>query len=245
MNFKKLRQMNTIKGNADTGAKEEQVSSFIHLHISVNGKSKAQPVLIELHQSEDEEKVVFKTDKNLIKYLSAVNTGKTLFVSSDAGFRKLDYTQLAIKIYLRQIIKLNVCCENYQLICVDAITGSSPFNIKVQGAGKADLRLDAPVVKMNLQNQGDILIAGKCVEADIKTQLEGNLYARGFISQAMKLKNMSEGNMEVFAEESISIAHFGKGNIYYYGNAKLLNVNQSGEGFILHKKSIQKETAVL
>jgi len=102
MNFKKLRAMNTIKRSGSIDLREQQVSSFIHLHVAINAKENGQSVQIELHPSQ-EEKVVFETDTNLVRFFSAVNLGRTLFVASDAGYRNIDFTLLKIKVYLRQV----------------------------------------------------------------------------------------------------------------------------------------------
>lgn len=240
MNFKKLRAMNTIKGSGDTTMREQEVSSFIHLHVAINAKGNGEPVQIELYSSE-EEKVVFETDANLVRYFSAVNLGRTLFVASDAGYRNIDFTLLKIKVYLRQLARLQITCDNFRLTTANLLSSPMPLELKVQGVGNADIAMDVPVVKALFQVEGNITLKGNCEEAQLRTHSKGNLLAKDFVTQKLKLKNMSEGSLEVHAEKSIEIFHGGEGNVHYYGNARLNDVVQRGEGFIQHKENTKEE----
>jgi hypothetical protein len=226
MNFKKLRQMLTVKGNGKIGLKKHSISSFLNLHISVKG-------LVELHQS-DEEKVEVEADENLFDYISVVNSGKTLFVTSEAGYRKLDFTNLKVKIFFRQLAKLYIRCDDGNVISRTVIASTTPLEVKIQSIGATDLKLDVPALKMLIQSKGDVTLSGKCANADIKSQAEGNLFAKEMIAESLKIKNMSSGNVAVFANKIISISHYGEGFVHYYGNAVLHDVNQFGMGEVKH-----------
>jgi hypothetical protein len=228
MTFKKLRQMITIKGNKNLVSKEYPVSSFLNLHLSVNGR-------VELYQG-DEEKVEITTDDNLLPFIGVVNSGKTLFVTSEEGYRRPEFTQLTAKIYLRQISKLNIRCSGGEVTTPHTISLAQSLEIKIQSVGNTELKLDLPFLKMLIQNEGNVILSGKCGEAEIKSQSEGNLFARELLADHLKIKNMSEGNVEVFAANTISISHYGEGFIHYYGEGRLIDVNQRGEGEIKHKK---------
>ena len=116
-----------------------------------------------------------------------------------------------------------------------------PLELKVQGVGNANIALEVPVLKALFQVEGNISLQGKCEEAQLRTHSVGNLMAKDFVTQKLKLKNMSEGFLEVHAEKSIEIFHGGEGNVHYYGNARLNDVVQRGDGFIHHKEIIKEE----
>lgn len=240
MNFKKLRAMNSIKGSGSIALREQEVSSFIHLHVAINAKGNGQSVQIELHPSA-EEKVVFETDSNLVRFFSAVNLGRTLFVASDAGYRNIDFTLLKIKVYLRQVARLQITCDNFRLTTANRLSSPMPLELKIQGVGNADVALEVPVLKALFQVEGNIALKGICEEAQLRSHSVGNLMAKDFVTQKMKLKNMSEGFLEVHAEKTIEIFHGGEGNVHYYGNARLNDVVQRGEGFIQHKEMTREE----
>lgn len=86
--------MITVKGNATVASRKYNVSSFIHLHLSVNGQ-------VQLCQS-DEEKVEIETNENLFHFIDVVNSGKTLFITSEEGYRKPQFSQLKVKVYFRK-----------------------------------------------------------------------------------------------------------------------------------------------
>jgi hypothetical protein len=226
MNFKKLRQMITVKGNGQTIIKEYEVSSFLHLHLSVDGHT-------ELYQG-DEEKVIVETDNNLVDFIGVTNSGKTLFITPASGYRTLQFSNLKIKVYFRQLSKLHVCFDQGMLTCANPIALPGALEAKLQASGPVNLLLDVPVFKAVIQQKGDIILSGNCSEADIRTQAEGNLFAREFIARQLNIRNMSEGNVEVSATETISITQYGEGYVHYWGNARLVNVNQRGNGIIKH-----------
>jgi hypothetical protein len=228
MNFKKLRQMITVKGNGHTTTKEYAISSFLHLHLSADGN-------VELHQGE-EEKIIIETDKNLLDYIGITNSGKTLFISPEAGYRRIEFSTLRIKVYFRQLNKLHICFEEGEVNCANAISGTGSLELKLQGSGPVNLNIDVPVLKALIQHKGDVTLSGTCTEAEIKTQADGDLNSKDLIAQNLVIKNYSEGNVEACATETISISQYGRGFIYYWGNARLVHMNQRGNGIVKHIK---------
>jgi len=228
MNFKKLRQMIEIKGNGNIVSKEIPVSSFIRLHLAAKG-------LIELVSS-DEEKVIIETDENLLDYFEAVNSGRTLYISSEAKFKKPAFTKCVIKIYLRQIDALYVRCDGGDVNCSKVITLDNPLEIKIQSIGNTNLNICAPAIKVLSQCSGNVTLKGKCGSLTIKNQSEGNLFALEMIADDLSIRNMAEGNVELYANRSISIAHWGQGDVHYAGNAVLTGIKQYGDGIIKHVK---------
>jgi hypothetical protein len=226
VNFKKLRQMIEVKGNGNIVSRQVPVSSFVRLHLAATG-------LIELIQS-NEEKVVIETDENLQDYFEAVNSGRTLYISSEAKFRKPAFTKCHTRVYLRQLSTLQVCCDGGEVICPDAITLTEPLEIKIQSVGNTSLYINAPAIKLVSQCQGDVAIKGACGHIDIKNKSEGNFSSKELIAETLSIKNMSEGNVDLFAAHNITISHFGEGDVHYYGNAVLKDVKQYGDGHISH-----------
>ena len=153
--------MISITGNSNIKSKEYNVSSFVHLHISVNSRHEQQQSRVELHQSTDE-RVVIETDENLLEYFSVVNSGKTLFITTEPGYRSLDFSGITVKIYFRQLRKLNLNCERCQVICANPISLSTSIDIKIQGAMNIGLKLDvhhygnAILSNVNQQGAGEI-----------------------------------------------------------------------------------------
>jgi hypothetical protein len=226
VSFKKLRQMIEVKGNGNIVSREISVSSFIRLHIGGRG-------LVELYQS-DEEKVIIETDENLQEYFEAGNSGRTLYVSAGAILKKPVYTKCIIRIYCRQIDVLYIRNEQGDLICPNEISLINPLKITIQTVGNTSLNINAPSIKMLCQAEGNISMKGKCESIEIKNQSQGDFFGKELLADKLTIKNMAQGNVELFAEKEIRISHFGEGYIHYYGNAVLKDVKQYGHGEIKH-----------
>ena len=220
--------MMEVKGNGNIVSKDIKVSSFVRLHLS--GKS-----LVELYQS-DEEKVIIETDDNLQEFFEVVNSGRTLYVSAEAKFRKPVYTKCTIKVYFRQIDVLHIRNDHANLVCPQEIHLSNPIEIKVQSIGNTELIIHAPVINILCQSIGKVTLKGKCGEVRIKNQNEGDFDSTALMAESLSIKNMAEGNVELFANKEITISHFGEGYVHYRGNALLMDVKQYGSGEIKHIK---------
>jgi len=215
-----------VQGNGNIVSREISVSSFIRLHLSGRG-------LIELHKS-DEEKVIIETDENLQEYFEAVNSGRTLYVSAEAKFKKPVFTKCVMKIFLRQMDTLYIRNDNANVVCANEISLSNPLEVKIQSVGNTELNIVAPTIKILSQCQGDVVLKGKCESIEIKNQSQGNFNSRELIAEELTIKNMAQGNIDLFANKTISIKHFGQGYIHYAGNATLKDVKQFGESEIKH-----------
>ena len=225
-NFKKLRQMFEVKGNGNIVSKETKVSSFIRLHLSGRG-------IIELYQA-DEEKVVIETDENLQEFFDITNSGRTLYVSSDAKLKRPVYTKSVIKVYIRQMDTLYIRNESADVVCPDRLNLANPLEIKIQSVGNTELDIAAPAIKLLSQCQGNVVLKGKCDSITIKNQSQGNLDTAQLEANELTIKNMAEGNIDLFANQSISISHYGQGYIHYAGNAILKDIKQYGDGEVVH-----------
>ena len=124
--------------------------------------------------------------------------------------------------------------DKADLVCPEEILLSNPIEIKVQSVGNTKLNINAPAIRLLCQAVGNISIKGKCGSITIKNQSEGDLNAMGLIAEVLSIKNMAEGNIELFAEREITISHFGEGSVYYAGPAVLKDVKQYGSGKIGH-----------
>jgi hypothetical protein len=228
VNFKKLRQMIEVKGNGNIVSKEISVSSFIRLHLSGKG-------IVELHQS-DNERVIIETDENLQEYFDVVNSGRTLFISAEAKFRKPVFTACKIKVFLRQMDVLYIRNDHANVVCTNEIKLLNPLEIKIQSVGNTELNINAPIIKLLSQCQGNVVMKGKCDTIEIKNQSEGDFIAKELIAEELTIKNMAQGNVELFANKAITINHYGQGYVHFFGSAVIKDVKQYGDGLIQHKE---------
>jgi hypothetical protein len=229
VSFKNLRKMIEIKGNGNIVSREINVSSFIRLHLGGCG-------LVELHQG-DEEKVIVETDENLQSYFAATNAGRTLYVGTETSLRRLIFTSCIIKVYVRQMNTLYVRMEKGSVVCPSEIILTEPLKITVQSEGDTQLNLNVPAIKILCQTEGNTTLMGECEKIDIKNMSEGFFNSKQLKAGELYIKNMSEGNVDLYAEKTIRMKHYGEGYMHYYGPAKVIDVLQYGEGEIKHMKT--------
>lgn len=217
------------QGTGNIISKTINVSSFVRLHVSVKG-------LVELIQA-DEEKVVIEADDNLVDFIQAQNSGRTLYVTGEGKWKIPGFTKLHIKVYYRQLYNLyNGSERGGELICGNPIRSGEPLEIKISSEKSyTSLDVDAAFVKLVTTCEGNVKIKGACNTLDINAKSEGNLDAKEMKAKNLVLKNYSEGDLWLYAEETITISNYGEGNIYYWGDAVLKDIKQYGEGEVRHQ----------
>jgi len=216
-----------VKGNENIVSTQRSISSFIRLHISINGT-------VELIQA-DEEKVIVEADENLQEYIEVTNSGRTLYVTAEGKWRKAGFTSLIVKIYYRQLYNIYNASSNGELLCTNTLKSSEPVEVKIYSEkSSSKLSLNAPAVKLITACVGDVEIEGACNTLEINAKSQGDLNARNMHAKTVTLKNYSQGNLAVYAEEWLIINNYGEGNISYYGEGKLKDIKQYGSGEIKH-----------
>ncbi|OUJ72882.1 head GIN domain-containing protein [Hymenobacter crusticola] len=213
------------QGSGTIASQQHVVSSFTRLHLSVRGT-------VELYQGL-EEKVVVEADDNLLDYVQVVNSGRTLYVTSENKLRAPAFTRLRVQVYLRQLDELYIASQG-AVVCATPLVAAESLTIKVYAQGDTALHIVAPKLALTAASQGNLSVAGQADEVVIKLASEGNFDGRDLRAQHLRLRNMSEGNIDLYAEQTIALTHLGQGYIHYGGSARLADVHQYGAGEICH-----------
>lgn len=215
-----------VKGNEEMITKEIRVSSFVRLHLLTSG-------IIEVFQA-DEEKVIIETDENLVHYFEVINSGRTLYVSSEGKLNKPLFTKCRVSIFLRNINTIDISHEEATVICKEGIKSSFPISIKIREAHSVSLSVDSPGISLLHQAAGHVTLSGKCRQAAIKVQGEGDLDAAALEAEELQLKHLSGAEVKVHADKLIDINQLGDGPIYYSGPGVLRDISVRGEGIVKH-----------
>jgi hypothetical protein len=217
-----------VQGNGNIISKEISVNSFVRLHVSIGGQ-------IELVQA-DEEKVVIETDENLMEYMEIENSGRTLYITTGGKLRIPDFTSRKVTIYYRQLYTLYNACEKASLVCVNTLRSGEPVEIKIfSDKSTSSLDIDAASVKLITACVGNVEIKGACNLLDINAKSQGDLDAKNMKAQNVVLKNYSQGDIDLFADETLTISNYGQGNIHYWGNGIIKDIKQYGSGEVRHQ----------
>jgi hypothetical protein len=226
-NFRKLRQMIEVQGNGNITSSEKQVSSFLRIHLSINGN-------VELIQS-TEEKVVIECDENLHDFFDITNSGRTLYVTSEAKLRRPVFTSLKVKVYIRQVDTIYNACHG-NVLSDGALTCTNGLELKILSHGDTLLNINAPDLKLKSACHGNVTLTGNCGKLKIKAESHGDLDCRELRAGEVDVTNASHGELVVYSYATIIIKNAGHGNIYYYGPGQLKDIIQRGQGEIRHKE---------
>lgn len=218
--------MIAVAGNGNIVSVEKQVSSFIRLHLSVNG-------FVELIQS-DEEKVMIEADDNLQDYFEVVNSGRTLYITNEAKLRRPIFSDLTIKVFFRQMDTLYNACHG-DVVTVGEIYLNNPLDIKIMSHGNTELAISTPSIKLTTACHGNISLRGQCNDLTIKHVSHGNMDCKEMLANHASLHNVAHGDVKLYSKESIIIKNYGNSHIHYFGPGQLKDVVQNGNGEIKYK----------
>lgn len=225
LTFKQLREMMKAQGSGTLAVRTLDVSSFTRLHLSVRGT---------IHfVVGPTEKVEIEADDNLLDYVEVVNSGRTLYVTGASKLRGPVYTTLRITVYLRQLNALNISADG-DVDCPDPLRLDTPLELKIQSNGNVSLHVEVPTLTANIASDGSTTLRGSADEAQIRVASHGHFFGRDFHVQHLRLRNASDGNVEVWAEQTIALQHRGNGYLHYGGPARLTDVSQLGSGPVKH-----------
>jgi len=214
-----------VQGSGTVAVREQAVSSYTRLHLSVHGA-------VELVQS-TEEKVVVEADDNLLDYINVVNSGRTLYVTNESKLRGPEFSALRIIVHLRQLDKLDLAGHG-SVRCQNPLTAAGPLDVRINSQGDTDLWVEAPALTVNLACEGNVTLRGHCDQVTLKTAASGDLDGAGLRAQHLKLRNLSAGNVTLYAEQTIAIQHLGAGFVHYAGPARLTDIRHFGQGPVQH-----------
>lgn len=175
------------------------------------------------------------TDENLQSFVTAINSGRTLYISLKTMLKMPEFTALKLQVFTRQLDTINIGTHG-NVIMSKAYNGALPLDIKIQSAGDTELHLSAPSIKINIQSHGNFKIVGECGGLSAKTQSHGDFDAQDLIAQNVVFSTQSKGNAWLYASESLIIKHAADGFVHYYGEGILKDIQHHGSGEVKHCK---------
>lgn len=117
--------------------------------------------------------------------------------------------------------------------CVVAITVPSLESFESTGSGDARIDfINSESFECRLSGSGSIYALGKVDELDLEIAGSGDINAKELKARDVYAKISGSGDIDVYAEESISGRVSGSGDIFYYGDPKHTSLKVSGSGTI-------------
>jgi hypothetical protein len=192
-------------------------------------------------------------DENLIDYVEVTVVNGVLKVRQKEGINYSSKTGLKVIIPNNGKIKSIMASGSADIIAESVLTGenlsvtcsgSSDFkgNIKVQDAtlkfnGSSDFKgsLEANNAEINCSGSSDCHISGFAENCKISMSGSSDFKGVDFKTNKAVCNSAGSSDIHITCNEELEAKASGSSDIYYYGNAKLVNKSTSGASKI-HKK---------
>ena len=109
------------------------------------------------------------------------------------------------------------------------------LRISISSAGDLKLEVEANRINLDISSSGDADLSGSAVEFDVTLSSAGDLNAFDLIAEEVHVNVSSAGDARVHATREISMNASSAGNIYYRGDARVLESVSSSAGSISHR----------
>lgn len=151
------------------------------------------------------------------------------FNNSFWGLRNgMNMSRVTIYITAKRLNTIN--CSGSGSIEVKGPVRSDNVETTVSGSGKISLTVQSNAYTANISGSGNITASGSAKSATVRVSGSGNFRGRSLTADNADVKVSGSGNVDIIADNAITAAVSGSGNIRYGGNASKIVTNKSGSG---------------
>lgn len=213
--------LESVTGNGKVLEKSRDVSKFYGVDVSSG-------IDVFIMQSEDNT-VLVRADENLHDIIETRVSGDILRISSHKNIRSAKAKEVYVGIKELKEIKVSSSGD---------LIGEGPFNckelkIKISSAGDVDLEVYANELKVDISSSGDADLKGRSDYLDASLSSAGDLKAFNLQTKVCRVKVSSAGNAEVYATDELDMNASSSGDIFYKGDARIVNMSASSAGKII------------
>ncbi len=213
-----------ISGNGNVVEEDRNVTGFTGVQVSTG-------IDVFLTQGKNF-KVTVEADENLMEVILTELKGDMLVVKTDrVNIRRAKSKK--VHITLPDLTELKISSAG-------DCKGLTPFTcdflrLGISSAGDLSLEVDAEEIHLDISSSGDARISGSTEVLDVSLSSAGDLHAFDLIAKKVDVDVSSAGDARVHATKEISMNVSSAGNIYYKGDADVVNSRSSSAGDIIKK----------
>jgi hypothetical protein len=214
-----------ISGNGNVIEETRDISGFTGIQISSG---------IDVYLSEgDQFEVRVEADENLMDVIETELKGKDLVVKTEdrVSIRRAESKKVHVTLPDLKEVKISSagdCRGQTMFYCDDLRLG-------ISSAGDLSLEVEARRIDIEISSSGDAKISGQAEVLNASLSSAGGLDAYNLIAGKVDVDVSSAGDARVHATEEISMNASSAGDIYYKGDARVVNSRSSSAGKIVHK----------
>lgn len=183
-----------------------------------------------IFSSDSLQMIEVEAGKNIIDNITTEVINYQLIIKNKNKCNWLRSYDKKIKVYVSQPALVELYNRSYGKI---SNTTQQIFDtLIIHNYGNGEVNMNIKCNKLNFDSNffGDINFSGEATEVNVHCFRLARLNTKNLKCQNMKITSDAEGDIFVYAENSISATIKSKGNIYYYGNPIITNFQDQGEG---------------
>lgn len=167
-------------------------------------------------------------DENIIPYVvTEVKNGELQVYYKDDVNISHSHTKVSVTVPFLNNIKTS---GSGDVSTKGTITNNKMIMLTSRGSGDMDLSLNAPAINISGAGSGDFKLSGETRDLECTLTGSGEVDSRNLKSENAKIKITGSGNAKVFASNTLRATISGSGNVLYWGNPSLPEVNVTGSG---------------
>lgn len=215
-----------LGGNGNLKEKEIAISNVNSFEINSNFN-------IWLFQDNDE-KVVIKTDENLLDYIDVKIVGNVLTASIKKNVEITEFKAMILSISVKDVksIKLSGASN----LATRYPLNLSDLSVNISGNSTADLKMTGNLLNLVNSGAGKIILYGNANNFNLESTGSTNVYAKDFVVANADLKVSGSSEMEINVTNNLKAEISGSSVLNYLGNPTT-NVSTAGSSIV--KKMIK------
>ncbi|MFN8254775.1 MAG: head GIN domain-containing protein [Bacteroidales bacterium] len=175
-----------------------------------------------------EPKVSVSIDSNLTEFIKTEVSGNKLKIFENRCLKEL--SEFKILVNINRLTEIEVE-GSVNLIC-DSVLRVDNLDLISESSGEVKLNLDLETLDLQSNGSGFIQLTGRANNFNLKLKSSGSVDANNLIAKNIKFNVTGAGTCEVNVTENLSGEVSSSGKLYYKGNPKKVDTNNTGTGTI-------------
>jgi len=213
---------NAVSGDGNVVTEKRDISGFTGVHAGSG---------VDVILSQGDFKVEVVADANLQEIIRTELEGGNLIIKTKQGIRNAASKKVFVS--LPELKRVNIssagdCSAETPFKCDD-------LDISVSSAGDLELEVYASEINIDISSSGDVKLAGETAKLRANLSSAGDLNAFDLLAEVAVVDVSSAGDARVNASKELDLSASSAGNIYYTGDAQLVNARTSSAGDIVRR----------
>lgn len=191
-----------------------------------------------------EGKAVVEGESNIIELVQVVQDSRGIMtVSLNPGINIIHFRRVVVRVPMLKGGYAEMNGSGSIAYKGDKPVESENFELRVNGSGDIQLRVQGKGLRANINGSGNIDVSGTTEDEDIVINGSGDFNGFGLIAQNAEISISGSGNADVHAEKTITGSIVGSGDITYEGEPSI-NVSEHGSGTCKSVKTLLETVSI-